>query len=123
MTRLLTCSRLNVYPLFLVGTAEILMAFPRLIEKHPKLRLVLVGFGTYREHLELMLHCMVTGNKELFKAAGHCPDEEGHTFLETSIDIDEHFMQISKYMCGHETQFRVSVTLKVRRIIRFYLFF
>ncbi|XP_057307459.1 uncharacterized protein LOC130645474 [Hydractinia symbiolongicarpus] len=82
--------------LYTKGTAEILMAFPRLIAKHPKLRLILVGFGTYREHLELMLHCMVTGNKELFKAAGHCPDEEGHTFLETSIDIDEHFMQITQ---------------------------
>lgn len=72
------------------------MTFPHLVAKHPKLRLILVGFGIYREHLELMIQSMVTGDKQLFKAAAHCPDEQGYSFLESSINIDEHFIQLSK---------------------------
>lgn len=82
--------------LYTKGIGEILMTFPHLVAKHPKLRLILVGFGIYREHLELMIQSMVTGDKQLFKAAAHCPDEQGYSFLESCINIDEHFIQLSQ---------------------------
>ena len=78
------------------GIGEILMTFPTLVRKHPKLRLIIVGFGIYREHIELMIRSMVTGDKELFKAAGHCVDELGCTFLESTINVDENFQQIKQ---------------------------
>lgn len=82
--------------LYTKGIGEILMTFPKLVQKHPKLRLVLVGFGIYREHIEIMINSMVTGDKELFKAAAHCVDDLGCTFLESSISIDESFQKLDK---------------------------
>lgn len=80
--------------ILIVGIGEILMSFPAMIRKHPKLRLIFVGFGIYREHLEIMINSMVTGDKELFKAAAHCVDEQGISFLESSINIDECFQTL-----------------------------
>jgi len=73
------------------------MTFPTLIQKHPKLRLILVGFGIYREHIETMIKSMVNGDKDLFRAAAHCVDELGCSFLESSINIDEEFKQIGEH--------------------------
>lgn len=70
------------------------MSFPAMLRKHPKLRLIFVGFGIYREHLELMIDSMVSGDKELFKAAAHCIDEQGISFLESSVDIDASFQTL-----------------------------
>lgn len=39
---------------------------------------------------------MVKGDKALFKSAAHCVDELGCTFLESSIDIESSFQQITQ---------------------------
>ena len=73
-----------------------MITYAHLIKQKPKLRLILIGFGTYREHIEVMLKAMVTGNKAVFKAAAHSKDEKGDCFLESSIDVDKVFVQLSK---------------------------
>jgi len=40
------------------GVGEVLVSFPKILKKIPKLRLLLVGFGEYREHLEGMLEAL-----------------------------------------------------------------
>lgn len=49
------------------GVGEILMAFPSILEKIPKARLLLIGYGGNREHLEGMLAALVGGDLEAFK--------------------------------------------------------
>jgi len=82
--------------LYTKGIGEILMTFPTMVKKYPKMRLILVGFGIYREHIEIMIRSMVTGDKELFKSAAHCVDELGCSFLESSVDIDQTFQQLDQ---------------------------
>ena len=77
-----------------------MITFAHLIKQKPKLRLILIGFGTYREHIEVMLKAMVTGNKSVFKAAAHSKDEKGDCFLESSIDVDKVFVPLSKCIAG-----------------------
>jgi len=81
--------------LYTKGIGEILLCFANLIKKKPKLRLILVGFGNYREHLEVMLKAFVSGDKELYKAAAFSKDEKGDSFLESSIDVDKYFLKLS----------------------------
>lgn len=50
------------------GVGEILMAFPSILEKIPEARLLLIGYGGNREHLEGMLKALVQGNFEAFIA-------------------------------------------------------
>lgn len=87
----------NLIPIFIVtGIGEILLCFANLIKTKPKLRLILVGFGNYREHLEAMLKAFVLGDKELYKAAAFSKDEKGDSFLESSIDVDKYFLKLCK---------------------------
>ena len=49
------------------GVGEILAIFPSILLKIPKIRLILVGFGRYREHMEGMLSAMKSGDMNAFK--------------------------------------------------------
>ena len=44
------------------GLGELLLLAPSLIKKNPKMRFVYCGFGTYREHMNQLLHAFVEGN-------------------------------------------------------------
>lgn len=71
------------------GVGEILMAFPTILEKIPKARLLLIGYGGNREHLEGMLAAMVQRNFEAFKAfAG------AGKFVDMPPDAEKFFRQI-----------------------------
>ena len=88
------------------------------------MRLILVGFGIYREHIEIMIRAMVTGDKELFKSAAHCVDELGCSFLESSVDIDQTFQKLGKISCS--LYFRIETLARVllipnRRILNYNL--
>lgn len=50
------------------GVGEILAIFPSILVKIPKIRLILVGFGSFREHMEGMLSAMKSGDLNAFKA-------------------------------------------------------
>ncbi|KAJ7379916.1 hypothetical protein OS493_012676 [Desmophyllum pertusum] len=50
------------------GVGELLMAFGTIVERFPRARLLLIGFGGNREHLEGMLAAMIQGSFEAFKA-------------------------------------------------------
>ncbi|XP_013421312.1 uncharacterized protein LOC106181476 [Lingula anatina] len=76
------------------GVGEILLSFPAIVKAVPKARLLLIGFGTFREHLEAMIHGLTTGDITLFKAAAHSKDENGKTFLDSNIDIDKYFRKL-----------------------------
>lgn len=49
------------------GVGELLTAFPRILDRVPQARLLLIGFGRYREQLEGMLKALKEGNYEAFK--------------------------------------------------------
>ena len=60
------------------GVGELLVAFPKLLERVPRSRLLIVGFGAYREHLEGMLHTLESGDGAAFERyarAGNFVDE------------------------------------------------
>ena len=71
------------------GVGEILMAFPAILEKIPKARLLLIGYGGNREHLEGMLAAMVQGNFEAFKAYAGAGN-----FVDIPPDVEKIFRQI-----------------------------
>jgi glycosyltransferase involved in cell wall biosynthesis len=49
------------------GVGEVLVTFPTILKQFPKARLLLVGFGEYREHLEAMIRAMKwPGDIDLF---------------------------------------------------------
>lgn len=56
------------------GVGELLLMFPHMLEQFPTLRLFLVGFGTYREHLEAMLRAMVADDIKTFTAVARAGD-------------------------------------------------
>lgn len=51
------------------GVGELLTAFPLILNRIPEARLLLIGFGRYREHLEGMLRALKEGNFESFKVS------------------------------------------------------
>jgi len=63
------------------GVGEIVSSFPTVLESIPQARLLVVGYGGYREHLEGMLSSMESGNVEAFVA--FC---EAGQFLDASPD-------------------------------------
>ncbi len=50
------------------GVGEFLVTVPTILERIPDARIFLVGFGSYREHLEGMLHALRTGDATGFAA-------------------------------------------------------
>ena len=71
------------------GVGELLAAFPSILERFPKTRLLLVGYGGNREHLEGILAAMVRGNFEAFKAYA-----EAGNFVELPPNMEKFFRQI-----------------------------
>lgn len=71
------------------GVGELLVAFPTILERFPKARLLLIGYGGNREHLEGMLAAMVDGNFEAFTAYA-----KAGNFVELPPDIEKFFRQI-----------------------------
>ena len=50
------------------GVGEIVASFPKVLESLPQARLLVVGYGGYREHMEGMLTSMESGDMEAFVA-------------------------------------------------------
>ncbi len=50
------------------GVGEIVLAIPRILERIPQARIVFVGFGAYREHLEGMIRALREGDEAAFRA-------------------------------------------------------
>ncbi|XP_032230360.1 uncharacterized protein LOC116613958 [Nematostella vectensis] len=82
------------------GVGELLTAFPRILDKVPEARLVLVGFGRYREHLEGMLKALKDGDLEAFKAYG-----SAGKFLDFPENLQDYFRQLKP-----DEQDRVTIT-------------
>ncbi|KAK3696366.1 hypothetical protein QZH41_007653 [Actinostola sp. cb2023] len=53
------------------GVGELLTAFPSILDRVPEARLLLIGFGRYREQLEGLLRSLKEGDFEAFKAYGN----------------------------------------------------
>ena len=53
------------------GVGELLTAFPSVLDRIPEARLLLIGFGTFREHLEGMLQALKEGDVDAFRAYGN----------------------------------------------------
>ena len=47
------------------GVDLLLASWPLVLAKHPKARLVVVGFGTYREGLELLIRALERADERL----------------------------------------------------------
>ena len=63
------------------GVGEIITLFPVVLEAVPKARLLVVGYGGYREHMEGILSSMVSGDVDAFVAFCKAGD-----FLDASPD-------------------------------------
>ena len=50
------------------GVGELLVAIPKVLSILPRARFILVGFGSYREHMEAMLQALAQGDLEAFTA-------------------------------------------------------
>jgi glycosyltransferase involved in cell wall biosynthesis len=51
------------------GVGELLTAFPSILKRIPEARLLLIGFGGYREHLEGMLRALKEDDFEAFQVS------------------------------------------------------
>ena len=74
------------------GIAELLTYFPLVLTRFPKARLLLIGCGSYREHLVGMIAAMKSGNLDAFRAysrAGGFLDEV------TALQEKKFFRQLS----------------------------
>lgn len=71
------------------GVGELLMAFATIIERFPRARLLLIGYGGNREHLEGMLAAMIQGSFEAFKAFA-----EAGNFVDLPQEAEKYFRQI-----------------------------
>ncbi|XP_020905668.2 uncharacterized protein LOC110243861 [Exaiptasia diaphana] len=71
------------------GVGELLTAFPSILDRVPEARLLLIGFGRYREHLEGMLRSLREGNVEAFKAYANAGK-----FVDLPDDLDRYFRQL-----------------------------
>ena len=82
------------------GVGEIVASIPSILVKVPNIRVILVGFGCYREHMEGMLSAMKSGDVEAFKAyasAGDFVDNISDTLLKKIFRklSDEEFNRIT----------------------------
>ncbi|XP_078349549.1 uncharacterized protein LOC144634471 [Oculina patagonica] len=71
------------------GVGELLMAFATIVERFPRARLLLIGYGGNREHLEGMLAAMIQGNFEAFKAFA-----EAGNFVDLPQEAEKYFRKI-----------------------------
>ena len=83
------------------GIGELVASFPAILQKVPKARLLLIGFGPYREHVEGMLSSLESGNVESFIA--FC---QAGNFLDSSPD---QLQTIFRKLSPEERQ-RITVT-------------
>jgi glycosyltransferase involved in cell wall biosynthesis len=81
------------------GIGELVAAFPAILQQVPKARLLLIGYGPYREHMEGMLSSFESGNVESFIA--FC---QAGNFLDSSSDqLRTIFRKLSPEECQRIT--------------------
>lgn len=68
------------------GVGEVLLSFAHVLEQQPTARLVLIGFGGFREHIEGMLHSMVHNDVESCIAYGTAGAKDQAPFLDANAD-------------------------------------
>ncbi|CAH1777195.1 unnamed protein product [Owenia fusiformis] len=73
------------------GVAEILLSWLQVTKRYHRAKLILVGFGEYREHLETMIYALKHDDIALFESAALSPNDQGVTFLEQGIDVRQYF--------------------------------
>ena len=56
------------------GVGEVMLTIPEVLRRMPSVRFIFVGFGSYREHLEGMIHSLQTGNIDAFSAYARAGD-------------------------------------------------
>ena len=66
------------------GVGEVITIFPQVLQEVPNARLLLVGFGGFREHIEGMLKAMAENNVDDFIAYGKAGPADGAPFLDPS---------------------------------------
>ena len=81
------------------GVGELIACFPRILEHSPKARLLLIGYGSYRENMEGMLLALKTGNLEDFVSYAQAGD-----FLDCPpVQLGTLFRQLSTEECERIT--------------------
>ena len=88
------------------GVGEVLVAFTHVLEQAPSARLILVGFGGFREHIEGMLHAMETDSVDAFIAYGKAGEAGAAPFLDGS---EEQLRKMFRPLSA-EQRARVTVT-------------
>jgi len=73
------------------GVGEVLLTAPTILSKVAQARFLFVGFGTYREHMEGMLHSLGSGDRSAFEAYARAGD-----FVEET-DCGKWFRPLSTY--------------------------
>ncbi len=69
------------------GVPSVVTAFPRILERHPGARLLMVGAGPLREPLEALVHALGSGRHDLARAIlrdGDAVDPDGYPAFEAS---------------------------------------
>lgn len=83
------------------GVGELLASFPTVLAQVPKARLLLIGYGGYREHMEGMLHALESGDVDAFVAFA-----QAGNFLDASSEqLRRLFRPLS-----HEERQRITIT-------------
>jgi len=59
------------------GVGELLVAVPELLKRIPQVRFIFVGFGSYREHMECMVHALGQGDRGSFVSCARADDFVG----------------------------------------------
>ena len=83
------------------GVGELIASFPAILQEVPQARLLVVGYGGYREHMEGMLSSLVAGDVDAFIA--FC---QAGSFLDAQPD---ELRDIFRQLCPEERQ-RITVT-------------
>lgn len=83
------------------GVGEIIASFPAVLNEIPKARLLVIGYGGYREHMEGMLSSLEAGDVEAFIAFS-----QAGSFLDASAD---HLQSIFRKLSPEERD-RITVT-------------
>ena len=72
------------------GVGELVLTIPQILKKIPQARFLLIGFGSYREHLEGIVQSFYTGNIDECKKCALAGD-----FTE-GVDFEKWFRQLSR---------------------------
>ena len=83
------------------GLGEVIISFPVVLREVPKARLVIIGYGGYREHMEGMLNALESGDVQAFIA--FC---QAGSFLDSSPD---QLRNVFRKLSAEERQ-RITVT-------------